>query len=218
MSDNLEKQGVRASAKEETKRRIIQSGIKSFAHCGYHGTKVLSITQDANVANGTFYLHFKDKQALYLEIIRLAVAKLASGIFAAHSISGSAEDKERAEIKVVVKFAESNRDLMRIAVESLTAQIPVAADLFKPLMNIREAELKAGISSGNISSRIHPLIAARAEIGMILSVVCWWQENSHEVSREDVIETLVQLRKGWSVSDQPLDDIDSLLSQWDSRL
>ncbi len=50
------------SQSETTKNKLIESAIKIFAQKGYWKTKVSDIVKDAGLAQGTFYLYFKNKQ------------------------------------------------------------------------------------------------------------------------------------------------------------
>lgn len=211
-------QPVKDKIKYETRRRLVESGIRAFAKLGYHGMKIAAVTRDAGVANGTFYLHFKDKQELFLEILRSAVGKLASGIFATHGYGKSSGDTEREEISVFFEFAEQNRDLMRIALNTDSSELLKGVDIFSPIVDMRVKQLKKGAENGNVNRSINPLIAARAEIGMMMSVILWWLDNKDKASRQDLIETLTILRKSWSVSGTEASNIDSMLAQWDSRL
>jgi len=209
---------VKDQLKSETRRRLVEAGTKAFAKLGYHGMKIAAVTRDAGIANGTFYLHFKDKQELFLEILRTAVGKLASGIFAVHGYGESPSNAEREEISVVFDFAEQNRDLMRIALNTDSSELLKGVDIFSPIVDMRVKQLKKGAEKGDVNRSINPLIAARAEIGMMMSVILWWLDNKDKASRQDVIETLTLLRQSWSVSGTETDDIDSMLAQWDSRL
>jgi len=210
---------VKDQLKAETRKRLIDAGTKAFAKLGYHGMKIAAVTRDAGIANGTFYLHFKDKQELFLEILRSAVGKLAAGMFAVHGYGDGAHNAEREEISVVFDFAEQNRDLMRIALNTDSSELLKGVDIFEPIVELRIKQIKKGIESGNVNRSINPLIAARAEIGMMLSVILWWLDNKDKASRSDLIETLTLLRRSWSVSgNEKVDDIDSMLAQWDTRL
>lgn len=209
---------VKDKLKSETRRRLLESGTRAFAKLGYHGMKIAAVTRDAGIANGTFYLHFKDKQELFLEILRSAVGKLASGIFAIHGYGESSGNAEQEEISVVFEFAEQNRDLMRIALNTDSSELLKGVDIFSPIIDMRVKQLKKGAENGNVNRSINPLIAARAEIGMMMSVILWWLDNKDKAPRQDVIETLTLLRKSWSVTGAGADDIDSMLAQWDSRL
>jgi len=210
---------VKDQLKAETRKRLIDAGTKAFAKLGYHGMKIAAVTRDAGIANGTFYLHFKDKQELFLEILRSAVGKLGAGMFAVHGYGDGANNAEREEISVVFDFAEQNRDLMRIALNTDSSELLKGVDIFEPIVELRIKQIKKGIENGNVNRSINPLIAARAEIGMMLSVILWWLDNKDKASRSDLIETLTLLRRSWSVSgNEKVDDIDSMLAQWDTRL
>jgi len=222
-SQNNHAAGVSPSVKEqvksETRRRLIEAGTRSFAKLGYHGMKIAAVTRDAGVANGTFYLHFKDKQTLFLDILRAAIGKLAAGLFAVHGYGEQIKSAEREEISVVFDFAEKNRDLMRIALNTDSSELLKGVDIFDPIIEMRIKQIKKGIEAGNVNRSINPLIAARAEVGMMMSVVLWWLDNREKASKHDVIDTLTLLRQSWSATGSDKDDdIDSMLAQWDSRL
>ncbi len=194
------------------------SGVKAFADYGYHGMKIAAVTRDAGVANGTFYLHFKDKTELFLEIVRTAVSLLSAQLFAIHNYETNKGVTDRKEIEAILSFAESNRDLCKIILDPRLSEIAGHDDLFAPLLEIRMRDLKQGVEAGHISRNINPLIAARAEIGMMISVIQWWVNHSNRASREELIDTLQQIRRSWAIVDDKIDDIDQLLEQWDSRL
>jgi AcrR family transcriptional regulator len=217
-AQNEEGKPLKDQLKSETRRRLVEAGTRAFAKFGYHGMKVAAVAREAGIANGTFYLHFKDKQELFLEILRSAVGKLASGLFAVHGYGETSSNAERDEIAVVFEFAEQNRDLMRIALNTDSSELLKGVDIFAPIVEMRVKQLKKGAENGNLNRSINPLIAARAEIGMMLSVILWWLDNREKASKQDLIETLTILRRSWSVSDSNVDDIDAMLAQWDTRL
>lgn len=49
---------------EDTRRRLFAAAIKVVGKYGYAGASVARITAEAGVAQGTFYLHFDNRQAL----------------------------------------------------------------------------------------------------------------------------------------------------------
>ena len=53
----------------ETKQKIIKTAEKLFYKKGYHGTNSNEIAANAGVSIGSFYSYFKDKKAVYIEII-----------------------------------------------------------------------------------------------------------------------------------------------------
>lgn len=54
----------------ETKKLILDTALKMFSLHGYTNTSVRDIAKEACVSVGTIYIYFKNKDDLYLEIIR----------------------------------------------------------------------------------------------------------------------------------------------------
>jgi len=50
---------------------ILEVAAKRFIHYGYHKTTVEEIARDADIGKGSIYLHFKSKEEILLELVRL---------------------------------------------------------------------------------------------------------------------------------------------------
>jgi len=61
---------------EETRRRIIEAGIRLFSENGYHSTSSKKIAREAGTAVGSFYNYFDDKKQLLFEIQQLHSEKV----------------------------------------------------------------------------------------------------------------------------------------------
>lgn len=83
--DKLERNGARENSAAETinksgdikdktadskrRREIIDASIRIFSQKGYHHTKVQDITSLIGISTGTFYIYFKNKRDLFMEVI-----------------------------------------------------------------------------------------------------------------------------------------------------
>lgn len=54
---------------EETRERILQAAMASFAERGYDATPVKAICREAGVSKGAFYHHFSSKQDVFLKLL-----------------------------------------------------------------------------------------------------------------------------------------------------
>jgi len=54
----------------ETRRALIEAAAGIFNSAGYHGTDSNRIAREAGYAPGTFYVHFPDKLAIFLEVYK----------------------------------------------------------------------------------------------------------------------------------------------------
>ncbi len=63
---------LKASARAGTLSRLRAASRHLFVEKGYHETRPQDIAREAGVANGTFYMHFADKQQAFLDFAEQA--------------------------------------------------------------------------------------------------------------------------------------------------
>jgi AcrR family transcriptional regulator len=68
---------------ERTRARLMDAAVSIFARDGFEAASVNEIAQTADVANGTFYLHFRDKEAIAGEVAFRIAANVAGRLDAA---------------------------------------------------------------------------------------------------------------------------------------
>ncbi len=61
--------GRREANKAEKRDRLLAAGLRAFREDGWALGSVERIVVDAGVARGTFYLYFRDKEALFLALV-----------------------------------------------------------------------------------------------------------------------------------------------------
>ncbi len=59
----------------EKKLKLIESAKKVFNSKGYHNTYIKDITCEAGISVGLFYKYFKDKNDIYIEVVKLLIEK-----------------------------------------------------------------------------------------------------------------------------------------------
>jgi len=83
-------------------QQITQAGIKVFSQKGYHRARVQDIIEDLDISTGTFYLYFKNKQDLFISVVRDVVNALVGE--AAVKIKKEVDFMERLRIRGEVFF------------------------------------------------------------------------------------------------------------------
>ncbi len=178
-----------------TKDKILEAARLEFAEHGIKAAKIAVICRRANIANGTFYLHFRTKEDVWAELLQQSVEELASRLRDSEiAESVDARTRDRMEVSIIVRFAEEREDLFTLILGERSGQI-AAHDLFlKGLNDQRRDAIQAGIVAGQFRANLHPTITALADFGVTTEVVQWWQKNPGSMSREELIEYLVDLR------------------------
>src|SRR5690606_20595666 len=59
---------------------ILASALDEFAARGFEGARLDDVARRAGVAKGTIYLHFRDKEALFQELVRSALSPFVAAM------------------------------------------------------------------------------------------------------------------------------------------
>ncbi len=73
-----EEGGARAERSQARREAILAAALDEFAARGFAATRLDDVAKRAGVAKGTIYLHFRDKEALFQEIVRVEISPIIS--------------------------------------------------------------------------------------------------------------------------------------------
>ena len=65
----METKNRRQREKDERRKLILEKAQELFRSNGFSGTTIRQIAQACELATGTLYLYYKDKDHIYLELI-----------------------------------------------------------------------------------------------------------------------------------------------------
>lgn len=91
----------RAVGATERRAAIVAAGLDEFTAKGFAATRLDDVAKRAGVAKGTIYLHFKDKEALFQELVRTALGPLIVRI--ANPAIGAGEGSARMAMEALVE-------------------------------------------------------------------------------------------------------------------
>ncbi|MGA7487015.1 MAG: TetR/AcrR family transcriptional regulator [Xanthobacteraceae bacterium] len=74
---------MRAAQRTERRTAILAAALEEFAARGFAATRLDDVARRAGVAKGTIYLYFRDKEALFQELVRTMLSPLVGAIEAA---------------------------------------------------------------------------------------------------------------------------------------
>lgn len=72
---NTDKNEVKSELKkgEETRRRILEQGLRLFSSCGYEETSLKDIAENVKIKTPSIYAYFESKQDLFEQIISFVI-------------------------------------------------------------------------------------------------------------------------------------------------
>ncbi len=65
----MQTERVRRRPRAETRAALLEAAARAFAHKGFHGTSVETVSEAAGFSRGAFYSNFKSKEQLFVELL-----------------------------------------------------------------------------------------------------------------------------------------------------
>ena len=183
----------RAERAAERRQAIIDAAMDEFIARGFAATRLDDIAKRAGVAKGTIYLHFKDKESMFEELIRTAIVPLVNRLGAAPLPPGaSVRDMVEGFARTFIEQVATTRrgDIVRLIVAE-GPRFPAVAEFYyrevvsKGIAGMR-ALIELGIARGEIANknlaRFPQILVAPALIAVI------WQSLFSKHAPLDSIE------------------------------
>src|SRR5439155_17933534 len=167
----------RAARTAERRQAIIEAALDEFVARGFAATRLDDVAKRAGVAKGTIYLHFKDKEALFQELIRTALVPLIGRLAAPPPAGASVRAALEAFAQTFAREVITTRrgDIVRLIVAE-GPRFPAVADFYyrevvsRGLAGMR-ALIELGIARGEIKqknlARFPQIMVAPALIAVI---------------------------------------------------
>ena len=182
---------ARQRSQQATRLRLLESSAQLFAINGSKKTRTIDIAQDAGVAVGTVYLHFKDKDALLKEVLNEALTRLKQEI-AKYPV----ESHSLVETKMtaLASFTEHFPHLAAVLFDGGNLSTSPGQEAFEILTVSQERGLIEGVAKGFYRGDLHSGLVARAMVGSLIHVLSWWAKNPEVITKQEVINSLTALR------------------------
>jgi AcrR family transcriptional regulator len=167
----------RATRAAERRTAIVDAAMEEFIVRGFTATRLDDIAKRAGVAKGTIYLHFKDKESMFEELVRTVIVPVVAKLNALPPPTGSVRDLVEAFASNFLKEVIGTRrgDLVRLIVAE-GPRFPSVADFYyrevvsRGMAGMR-ALIELGIARGEIRdkdlARYPQILVAPAMIAVI---------------------------------------------------
>ena len=168
---------------QRTRKMLRESLMSLILEEGYDDISILDITEKANLGRATFYLHFKDKDELLLEVMDQLIADFMGQVPQITEVHWHLQDT-----KTIVKlfdFAASHYDLYRILTigkGGITAARQLQHSIAENIQSSIQSELKALGTEA-----VLPIdFIANHFTGSLLATIYWWLDNDLPYTPEEM--------------------------------
>jgi TetR/AcrR family transcriptional regulator len=187
---------------EERPHQIIDAAIEVFGERGLAGARLEDIAKRAGVSKGTIYLYFPNKEALFIEMVRLTIiARIEHEERRFEQQRGSAIEQLEQYISEYWEFMNQPvvRTIARLVISELH-QFPELAQFYMDEVVRRKYDLvtrliQRCVDAGEFRS-VEPAVAARLLFALFYAHCVWsgMRDSRPEIARYSDEQVPVQIR------------------------
>lgn len=160
----------------ESKKKILSSAVRVFSQYGYKGASMRMIARAADISVGGPYLYFKNKEDLYLTLIKKRLEDLSDKT--GETLKGIEDPAEAINTFIAMRlnYARKHRELILVQAREhgFTFGIKVKKEFFRQQRKVVEEIIRKGIASGKFrecdAGEVSKIIICTLR-GFILSIV-----------------------------------------------
>lgn len=180
---------------QNTKDRILDAALNIFSRKGYHDTRLDEIVEEAHTSKGSIYLHFPNKERLFIALIdqfaNLLERRVAEAI--------EQQDKGIERVRVALETVLETFGKYRLPAKILLVQAVGLGNVFEKkrlevndhFASMIQTYLDEAIAVGDITE-VDTEVVAHAWMGAIYSVVIRWVYTGEPTS-ERILSALLPL-------------------------
>jgi AcrR family transcriptional regulator len=159
----------------ERRQRILNHARDVFARRGYNEAKIEDIVTAAGIARGTFYLYFKDKRAVFEEIVDRALSQIGMAIVrvdpqdAARTVADQVQENIRRVVRMLLEDRPTTKILLTDAVGADPAFDRKLRSFYGVAENLMADSLRQGqelgiVAPGDVRMFAYLILGAMKEI------------------------------------------------------
>lgn len=179
---------------------IVTAAAQLFEERGYRNTTIEDIARHLGIAKPTVYAHVESKAAVLEAIFERLLGSLRAGLQEIANTRPDPLDEAREMIRFIVQAAGDLRPFFLIFFGDERELEPRTRKRFRSwareVTEIVEGVIRRGVELGEFSEDVDPKIAAYLLIGMVTSVIRWFDLKG-SMSPEELAAQIDVLLRGF---------------------
>jgi TetR/AcrR family fatty acid metabolism transcriptional regulator len=163
-------------------RRIIEAAVKVFAKHGFYNSKVSEIARAANVADGTIYLYFQNKDDILIRLFEEEMAAILERVQREVDAESDPAAKLRRFARAHLSLVEENQELAEIIQVEIRQSSKFMKEYknvpFQQYLNLISGIVKEGQAKGVFRADVEPGVFKRAFFGALDEMSRYWVLSS----------------------------------------
>ena len=123
--------GPRAGRRAERRQAILAAALQEFSARGFAAARLDDVADAAGIAKGTIYLYFRDKEALFQDLIRSEMSPVVATFETALAVDLPVRAVAERAVELFVReiYGTSRKDIIRLII-SEGPRFPQLADFY----------------------------------------------------------------------------------------
>lgn len=176
---------------------IIDAAVRVIAEYGYHQSQVSKIAREANVADGTIYLYFENKDDVLISLFNEKMGAFVSDVEKALSQVTSSQEQLRELIRLHFDYLASDHQLAIVTQIELRQSNPAVRKqiglILKRYLHVIDKVIEAGIEEKVFRDNLDVRTVRRMVFGTIDETVTSWIMQDCKYSLMDQVEPILCL-------------------------
>ncbi|MGZ8782218.1 MAG: TetR/AcrR family transcriptional regulator [Gaiellaceae bacterium] len=135
-----------------TRQKLLEAAEQIFAELGYHDASIVKITEAAGVGQGTFYLYFAGKQAVFDEVVLDLNARVRQAMTEAAELGETRSERELLGFGAFFRFTADHPALYRIIRQAEFVSPETLVTHYDRLLRPYAAGLQQAMDAGEIAN------------------------------------------------------------------
>ncbi len=162
--------------------RIINAAVKVFAKKGFYNAKVSEIAKEAQVADGTIYLYFQNKDDILISLFEVEMEKILHRMKEQLASLDDPVERIRRFAKVHLELVQSDKELAEVIQVEIRQSSKFMKEYrneqFREYLHLISEIIREGQEQGVFRKDAVPSIAQRAFFGALDEMSRYWVLSS----------------------------------------
>ena len=186
-----------APRSKDKRKKIIQAATKVFARHGFYHSKVSEIAKEAEVADGTIYLYFKNKDDLLISIFEESMDQMLNLVRGEIEKELDPLAKLRRLVHLHMSMMEKNPRLAEV----IQVELRQSSKFMKEYQNVKflaylqviAEVIEEGQREGLIHKEVSPAVFKRMLFGALDELALQWVLSKRRYSLSQVAEQVTDI-------------------------
>lgn len=184
-------------SKLTTRQRLLEAALRCFSRKGYHQTTTDEIVAESGLGKGTLYRHFKNKQDLFVSMIRWMMQDIGKDMAIIATQPEPVIDRLRAMVQALMEDMERLLPFFRITLDywAHTIEDEQVQEIFSTSLREFQEFLVPLFEEGIAAGELRPVNARHAALALFaqLDALALYKALLDEIDLRGTVETAADI-------------------------